>query len=169
MIPELKGKLTGIAMRVPVATGSVVDLTAIMAKPVTEAEVKAAMKDAAESSLKGILEYTEDPIVSSRHHRQSAQFDFCRRLHASYRRQHAEGAQLVRQRMGLQHPHRRPGGQIRQDVIVRRTRTASRANANRGTSAARHAEVVATVPWLASRVAAQRQFRMLSPCAAYIG
>jgi glyceraldehyde 3-phosphate dehydrogenase len=65
VIPELKGKLTGIAMRVPVATGSVVDLTAIMAKPVTEAEVKAAMKDAAESSLKGILEYTEDPIVSS--------------------------------------------------------------------------------------------------------
>jgi len=65
VIPELKGKLTGIAMRVPVATGSVVDLTAIMGKPVTEAEVKAAMKDAAEGALKGILEYTEDPIVSS--------------------------------------------------------------------------------------------------------
>ena len=65
VIPELKGKLTGIAMRVPVATGSVVDLTVITAKPVTEAEVKAAMKDAAEGSLKGILEYTEDPIVSS--------------------------------------------------------------------------------------------------------
>ncbi len=48
MIPELKGKLTGISLRVPVVTGSVVDLTAIMAKPVTEAEVKAAMKDAAE-------------------------------------------------------------------------------------------------------------------------
>jgi glyceraldehyde 3-phosphate dehydrogenase len=65
VIPELKGKLTGIAMRVPVPTGSVVDLTAVLAKSVTEAEVKAAMKDAAESSLKGILEYTEDPIVSS--------------------------------------------------------------------------------------------------------
>jgi glyceraldehyde 3-phosphate dehydrogenase len=65
VIPELKGKLTGIAMRVPVATGSVVDLTVILAKPVTESEVKAAMKDAAEGALRGILEYTEDPIVSS--------------------------------------------------------------------------------------------------------
>ncbi|HEY4313094.1 MAG TPA: type I glyceraldehyde-3-phosphate dehydrogenase [Pirellulales bacterium] len=65
VIPELKGKLTGISLRVPVVTGSIVDLTAIMSKPVTEAEVKAAMKDAAEGSLKGILEYTEDPIVSS--------------------------------------------------------------------------------------------------------
>ncbi len=65
VIPALKGKLTGIAMRVPVATGSVVDLTVITAKPVTEADVNAAMKEAAAGALKGILEYTEDPIVSS--------------------------------------------------------------------------------------------------------
>jgi glyceraldehyde 3-phosphate dehydrogenase len=66
VIPELKGKLTGIAFRVPVATGSVVDLTAVMKKPVKAEEVNAAMKAAASSGpLKGILEYTEDPIVSS--------------------------------------------------------------------------------------------------------
>lgn len=64
-IPELKGKLTGIALRVPTPTGSVVDLTAVMSKSVTEAEVNAAMKEAAEGPLKGILYYTEDPIVSS--------------------------------------------------------------------------------------------------------
>ena len=64
-IPELKGKLTGIAMRVPVVTGSVVDLTVDLAKKVTVEEVNAAMKAAAEGSLKGILCYTEDPIVST--------------------------------------------------------------------------------------------------------
>ena len=65
VIPELKGKLTGISLRVPVPTGSVVDLTAVMARNVTKEEVNAAMKKAAEGPLKGILSYTEDPIVSS--------------------------------------------------------------------------------------------------------
>ena len=65
VIPELKGKLTGIAFRVPVATGSVVDLTCEMARNVTEAEVNEAMKAAAEGPLKGILAYTTDPLVSS--------------------------------------------------------------------------------------------------------
>ncbi len=65
VIPALKGKLTGISLRVPVTTGSVVDLTAVMAKTVTKEEVNAAMKKAAEGPLKGILDYTEDPIVSS--------------------------------------------------------------------------------------------------------
>jgi glyceraldehyde 3-phosphate dehydrogenase len=57
--------LTGIAMRVPVATGSVVDLTANLKKDATVAEINAAMKAAAAGPLKGILCYTEDPIVSS--------------------------------------------------------------------------------------------------------
>jgi glyceraldehyde 3-phosphate dehydrogenase (phosphorylating) len=65
VIPELKGKLTGIALRVPVPTGSVVDLTAVMKRDVTKEEVNGAMKAAAEGPLKGILAYTEDPIVSS--------------------------------------------------------------------------------------------------------
>ena len=64
-IPELKGKLSGIALRVPTSDGSVTDLTALMKRNVTVEEVNAAMKKAAEGPLKGILEYTEDPIVSS--------------------------------------------------------------------------------------------------------
>ena len=65
VIPELVGKLTGMAMRVPTPTGSVVDLTVEMAKPVTKDAVNAAMKEAAAGELKGILKYVEDPIVSS--------------------------------------------------------------------------------------------------------
>jgi glyceraldehyde 3-phosphate dehydrogenase len=65
VIPALQGKLTGIAMRVPVVTGSVVDLTVDLGKKATAAEINAAMKAAAEGPLKGILYYTEDPIVSS--------------------------------------------------------------------------------------------------------
>ncbi len=64
-IPELNGKLTGISLRVPVPTGSVVDLTANLGKETTAAEINAAMKAAADGPMKGILEYTEDPIVSS--------------------------------------------------------------------------------------------------------
>ena len=63
VIPALKGKLTGFALRVPTPTGSVVDLTCEMAKPVTKEAVNAAMKEAAEGAMKGILKYTEDPIV----------------------------------------------------------------------------------------------------------
>jgi glyceraldehyde 3-phosphate dehydrogenase len=65
VIPELDGKLTGFALRVPVVTGSVVDLTANLAKETTAEEINQAMKAAAEGPLKGILCYTEDPIVST--------------------------------------------------------------------------------------------------------
>lgn len=65
VLPELKGKLDGYALRVPVPTGSITDLTLVSKKAVTVDEIKAAYKKAAEGSLKGILEYTEDPIVSS--------------------------------------------------------------------------------------------------------
>jgi glyceraldehyde 3-phosphate dehydrogenase len=65
IIPELKGRLDGYSLRVPVPDGSVVDLTATLRKDVTVAEVNAAMKAAAEGPMEGILEYTEDPIVSS--------------------------------------------------------------------------------------------------------
>ncbi|MFA7082482.1 MAG: type I glyceraldehyde-3-phosphate dehydrogenase [Bacteroidales bacterium] len=64
VIPELKGKLDGLSMRVPTPDGSVVDLTVELGKTVTKEEVNAAMKKAAEGPMKGILEYTEDPIVS---------------------------------------------------------------------------------------------------------
>jgi glyceraldehyde 3-phosphate dehydrogenase len=65
VLPELKGKLDGYAMRVPVPTGSATDLTVTLEKGITVESINAAMKAAAEGSLKGILSYTEDPIVSS--------------------------------------------------------------------------------------------------------
>jgi len=64
VIPELKGKLDGMAIRVPTPTGSLVDLVATLSKEVTKEEINAAMKAAADGPMKGILEYTEDPIVS---------------------------------------------------------------------------------------------------------
>lgn len=65
VLPELKGKLDGYALRVPVPTGSITDLTVELSKETSAAEVNAAMKKAAEGPLKGILRYTEDPIVST--------------------------------------------------------------------------------------------------------
>jgi glyceraldehyde 3-phosphate dehydrogenase len=65
VMPELKGKLDGYAMRVPTPNVSVVDLVAVLIKPATAAEVNAALKAAAEGPLKGILAYTEDPVVST--------------------------------------------------------------------------------------------------------
>ncbi|MFP4556350.1 MAG: type I glyceraldehyde-3-phosphate dehydrogenase [Bacteroidales bacterium] len=64
VIPDLKGKLDGLAVRVPVPTGSLVDLVAVLKKEVTKEEINAAIKKAAEGPMKGILEYTEDPLVS---------------------------------------------------------------------------------------------------------
>ena len=65
VIPELKGKLDGMAMRVPVANGSVTDLVASVKKSVSIEEINNVIKTASENELKGILEYCEDPIVSS--------------------------------------------------------------------------------------------------------
>ncbi|MEM3608972.1 MAG: type I glyceraldehyde-3-phosphate dehydrogenase [Candidatus Bathyarchaeia archaeon] len=65
VFPELKGKIDGIALRVPVPNVSIVDLTAVLEKNVTKEEVNAAFKKAAEGPLKGILDYTEEPIVST--------------------------------------------------------------------------------------------------------
>jgi glyceraldehyde 3-phosphate dehydrogenase len=65
VIPELAGKLDGYALRVPVITGSITDLTIETSSTVTVAEINAAYKAAAEGPLKGILKYTEDEIVSS--------------------------------------------------------------------------------------------------------
>jgi glyceraldehyde 3-phosphate dehydrogenase len=65
VMPQLKGKLDGFSMRVPLPTGSATDLTVQLKKPATKEEINAAMKAAAEGSMKGFLSYTEDPIVSS--------------------------------------------------------------------------------------------------------
>lgn len=65
VIPELKGRMQGGAMRVPVITGSLVDLSLVLKKDVTEEAINAAMKEAAEGSLKGVLDYNVEEIVSS--------------------------------------------------------------------------------------------------------
>jgi len=64
VLPKLKGKLDGVAVRVPTPDGSLTDLVAILKRDVTKEEVNAAMKKAAENEMKGILEYCIDPIVS---------------------------------------------------------------------------------------------------------
>jgi len=65
VMPSLKGRLNGIALRVPVPNVSVVDLTVVLEKPATALEINEAYKRAAEGRLKGILDYTEEPLVSS--------------------------------------------------------------------------------------------------------
>jgi len=77
VLPELTGRLNGIALRVPVPNVSVVDLTCVLEKSTTKEEINAAFKKAAEGPLKGILEYTEDPVVSTdfNHSTYSAAFD----------------------------------------------------------------------------------------------
>ena len=110
VLPALKGRMDGIALRVPVPDGSVVDLTCELSRETTAEEVNAALREAADAGpLAGILGYTEDPIVSTDvigddrsslvdgqpHHGQ---------------RHHREGHQLVRQRVGLRLPARRAGG-----------------------------------------------------------
>jgi glyceraldehyde 3-phosphate dehydrogenase len=65
VLPDLQGKLSGISVRAPVITGSLVDLTCDVSKETSEEEINAAMKEAAAGPLSGILKYTEDPIVST--------------------------------------------------------------------------------------------------------
>jgi len=65
VLPQLKGKLDGYAMRVPTPTGSATDLTLVVKKEASVAAINQALKEASENELKGILEYTEDPIVSA--------------------------------------------------------------------------------------------------------
>jgi len=77
VLPELSGRINGIALRVPVPNVSIVDLTCLLEKSTTKEEINAAFKKAAEGPLKNILEYTEDPVVSSdfNHSTYSATFD----------------------------------------------------------------------------------------------
>jgi len=77
VLPELTGRLNGIALRVPVPNVSIVDLTCTLEKSTTKEEINGAFKKAAEGPLKGILEYTEDPVVSTdfNHSTYSAAFD----------------------------------------------------------------------------------------------
>lgn len=77
VLPELSGRMNGISLRVPVPNVSIVDLTCVLEKNTTKEEINAAFKKAAEGELKGILEYTEEPVVSTdfNHTTYSAAFD----------------------------------------------------------------------------------------------
>ncbi|PID87924.1 MAG: type I glyceraldehyde-3-phosphate dehydrogenase [Bacteroidia bacterium] len=77
VIPELNGKLNGMAMRVPTPTGSIIDLVAELNTKVTKEDINSAIKEAAEGKMKGILEYCEDPLVSTDiiHNSHSSIFD----------------------------------------------------------------------------------------------
>ncbi|MBS7623005.1 type I glyceraldehyde-3-phosphate dehydrogenase [Candidatus Bathyarchaeota archaeon] len=65
VIPELKGRLDGVALRVPVPNGSIIDLVTLLSREVTVDSINQALKQAADTTLKGILQYTEEPLVSS--------------------------------------------------------------------------------------------------------
>jgi glyceraldehyde 3-phosphate dehydrogenase len=65
VLPELKGKMDGMALRVPIPDVSIVDFVATLEREVTKEEVNAAFKEAAQKELKGVLDYTEEPLVSS--------------------------------------------------------------------------------------------------------
>ena len=110
VLPGLDGKLSGDSIRVPVPVGSIVELNTTVAREVTRDEVLAAYRAAADGPLAGVLEYSDDPLVSSRHHRQPGLVDLRRRAHPR-RRPPRQGRRLVRQRVGLLEPrdrHARP-------------------------------------------------------------
>ena len=111
VLPHLKGKLDGYALRVPIPTGSATDLTATVGRETTAEEVNAAMKAAAEGPLKGILSYTDDPIVSSDIVTDPALVHLRLRADQGHR-QPGQDRRLVRQRVGLLQPagrHHRAG------------------------------------------------------------
>ena len=109
VIPELNGKLHGFAVRAPVPTGSVVDLTVEAERETTVEEINAALKAAADAGpLKGLLLYTEDPIVSSDIVKNPASSIVDSAADRGDGRHDGQGRRLVRQRVGLLQPRRRP-------------------------------------------------------------
>ena len=116
VLPELKGKLDGYALRVPIPTGSATDLTVEAGREMTVEEVNAAVKAAADGALKGYLKYTEDPIVSSDIVTDPHSCIFDAGL-TKVDRQPGQGRRLVRQRVGLLEPPRRPG-QLRRQLAL---------------------------------------------------
>ena len=106
VIPELEGKLHGYAVRVPIPTGSLIDLTVEAERPTSVAEVNAAFAGQADTgALEGILAYSEDPARGHRHRRVPLLGRVRRPAHERHRRDRGEGGRLVRQRVGLLHAH----------------------------------------------------------------
>ena len=121
VLPELKGKLDGISMRVPTPNVSVVDLVALLKKQATSDEVNAALRAAANGPLKGILAVCDEPLVSIDFRGNAALLHRRRRLHQEHGRRLRQGDGLVRQRVGLLQPLHRPAEEGRgQPVAARR-------------------------------------------------
>ena len=118
VLPELKGKLDGYALRVPIPTGSVTDLTAELSRSASVEEINAAFKAAAEGPLKGILKYYDAPIVSSDIVTDPHSSMFDAGLTKVIDNQ-AKVVVLVRQRVGLLQPVRRSGRAGRQVALAR--------------------------------------------------
>ena len=117
-LPQLKGKIDGVAMRVPVPDGSITDLVAILDRDVTVEEVNEAYRAASETDrLKGKLVYTEDPIVSSDIVGSPASCTFDS-LSTMAHRELRQGARLVRQRVGVLEPTGRPHESGRVEALV---------------------------------------------------
>ena len=120
VLPELNGKIHGMSFRVPTSTGSVTDLVANLKRDVTVDEVNDAYRAAVSGSLAGIMDYTDEPLVSS---------DFIRNPHSSIidglstmsmAGNMGQDRRLVRQRVGLQLQDRRPRGvPVRQGPVAR--------------------------------------------------
>ena len=107
VMPELKGKLDGYALRVPIPTGSATDLTFEAGRETTVEEVNAAVKAAAEGALKGFLKLHRGPDRLRRHRHRPGLLHLRRGAHQGDR-QPGQGRRLVRQRVGLLQPPRRP-------------------------------------------------------------
>ena len=108
MIPELAGRLHGFAVRVPVPTGSLVDLTVETERPTSVEEVNAAFAERADTgALAGILAYSEEPLVSSDIVKSPYSAIFDAAADERHRRHAGQGRRLVRQRVGLREPARR--------------------------------------------------------------
>ena len=122
VLPELKGKLDGFAMRVPTPNVSVVDLNALVDKKTTGEEVNAALREAANGPLKGILDRLGRRARLDRFPRQSVLVDRRRAVYESDGRRLRQSAVVVRQRVGLREPLRRPAAQDRRTRTVARLR-----------------------------------------------
>ena len=118
VLPELKGKLTGFALRVPTPDVSLVDLTVLLEKTATAEQINAAFSTAAEGPLNGILGVSDEPLVSADYLHEFAVHGRRPALHPGHRGSPREGAGLVRQRVGLQLPHGRPGRVRRQASLA---------------------------------------------------
>ncbi len=108
VLPELKGKFDGISVRVPTPNVSLVDVVMEVEREATTEEVNTALKNAANEELRGILAFSEEPLVSVDFRKNDELVHRRRRVHEGHRRQPRQGALLVRQRVGLLLPRPRP-------------------------------------------------------------